>query len=94
MKTFLFSWHKTGGVMFLVLGLFGTGISFYGLKSWLPSAGFLLWWAGLTLYMTQFVIYSFRRPDPLPNCFGFREIQHAVLVAATTSHSVVVLNYL
>jgi hemolysin III len=52
------------------------------------SLAFLV--AGALLYAVGAVIYSVRRPDPLPAVFGFHEIFHLLVVVAAGCHFVVV----
>lgn len=85
--------EKLRGVLYLVLGLGGLVMS-GALAHVLSSnawAGFLV---GVALYFLQFVIYSIKKPNPVPLVFGFREIQHLILLCATTLHLVVVTTYL
>jgi hemolysin III len=37
---------------------------------------------GGVFYMAGAVIYSLKRPDPIPSVFGYHEIFHALVVAA------------
>jgi hemolysin III len=52
------------------------------------SLAFLV--VGAVLYAVGAVIYSVRRPDPLPAVFGFHEVFHLLVVAAAACHFVVV----
>jgi len=46
----------------------------------------LLWLAlGGVFYSTGAVIYAIKKPDPLPNVFGFHEIFHLFIVAGSFS---------
>jgi hemolysin III len=51
------------------------------------SLAFLV--AGSLLYAVGAVIYSVRRPDPLPAVFGFHEIFHLLVIVAAGLHFVV-----
>jgi hemolysin III len=46
--------------------------------------------AGGVLYTVGAVIYALRRPDPVPTVFGYHEIFHALVVAASVCHFVAV----
>ncbi len=46
--------------------------------------------AGGLLYTGGAVVYAVRRPDPLPRAFGYHEVFHALVVAASVCHLVVV----
>jgi len=51
----------------------------------MPSQG-LLWLAlGGVFYSTGAVIYAIKKPDPLPNVFGFHEIFHLFIMAGSFS---------
>jgi hemolysin III len=45
---------------------------------------------GGALYTVGAVIYSLRRPDPLPTVFGFHELFHVLVIAAATTQYVAV----
>ncbi|MBI5644554.1 hypothetical protein HY970_00480 [Candidatus Kaiserbacteria bacterium] len=77
------SWALFAGIGLLVSGS--------ELSEWLPPEGLTAFWIGVCCYAAQQVVYSIGRPDPLPGVFGFRESQHAFLLAATTTHSAVAL---
>jgi len=94
LKLFFISRQTLGGIVFLIMGLVGTLVSFNGLRVWLPTPAFACFWLGLMLYLLQFAIYAGKKPDLWPEHFGFRELQHVLLLWATTLHSVVVLRYL
>ncbi len=49
----------------------------------------MLFTGGL-FYTVGAAIYALRRPDPLPEVFGFHEIFHLLVIAAAVSHFVVV----
>jgi hemolysin III len=51
----------------------------------MPSQG-LLWLAlGGVFYSVGAVIYAIKKPDPLPNVFGFHEIFHLFIMAGSFS---------
>jgi hemolysin III len=45
---------------------------------------------GGVLYTAGGVIYARRRPDPLPDVFGYHELFHALTIAAAASHYAVI----
>jgi hemolysin III len=45
---------------------------------------------GGVLYTVGAVIYARRRPDPLPDVFGYHEVFHALTVAGAASHYAVI----
>ncbi len=81
--------EKLRGILFLVLGLGGLGMTGVAphMLSVLGWTGFIV---GVALYFLQFVIYSRKKPNPVPEVFGFREVQHLILLAATTLHLVTI----
>jgi len=90
-----------GGASKLVIGLMyvaftGTGlvVSFYELQAWLQPGPLFAFWTGALLYAAQHIAYSIRWPNPLPELFGYRDVQHVLLVAATTTHAFIALEYL
>ena len=54
---------------------------------WLPV---ILIAAGGALYSAGAVVYGRRRPDPLPQVFGYHEVFHACTIAAAALHYAVV----
>ena len=42
---------------------------------------------GGIVYTVGAIIYAVRRPDPWPTIFGYHEIFHALIIAATNCHS-------
>jgi predicted membrane channel-forming protein YqfA (hemolysin III family) len=94
LKLLRMQWQVAGGAAFLLLGLYPITWSFWEVQSWLPPQGLWCFWAGLALYVLQQAVYAFRYPNPLPGLFGFREVQHSILLVATTTHAWVVVKYL
>lgn len=87
-------WRAVGGAAFLLLGAYPVLTSVFELQEWLPAAGLFCFWAGIVLYALQHAVYASKWPDLLPQRFGFREVQHSILLVATTAHSWTVLAYL
>jgi hemolysin III len=54
---------------------------------WVPTA---LIGLGGVLYTVGAVIYARRRPDPLPDVFGYHEVFHALTIAGAASHYAVI----
>jgi hemolysin III len=42
--------------------------------------------AGGVLYTAGAIIFALRRPNPVPSVFGYHEIWHAMVVAASVCH--------
>lgn len=56
----------------------------------LGGLGFALLVAGGAFYTAGAVVYALRRPDPLPEVFGYHEVFHACTVIGGTLHFVVI----
>jgi hemolysin III len=56
----------------------------------LGATSLLLLGVGGLLYTGGAVIYALRRPDPFPRVFGYHEIFHALVIAASICHFVVI----
>jgi len=48
---------------------------------------------GGVLYSAGAAIYALRRPDPVPEVFGYHEVFHALVIAAAVAHYAVVAFY-
>jgi len=59
----------------------------------LGGAGFGLLAAGGGFYTMGAVIYSLRRPNPVPGVFGYHEVFHACTVVGAALHFVVIVHY-
>jgi hemolysin III len=53
-------------------------------------AAFVLMLTGGALYTVGAVVYGLRRPDPLPQVFGFHEVFHLCTVVAAICHYIAV----
>lgn len=61
----------------------------------LTSIGFLSWIGiGGAAYTIGAVIYGFKKPDPIPEVFGFHEIWHLFVMAGTFSHFWAIYDYI
>lgn len=80
----------TAAVLYL-----GTGwVGILAAPVFLPVLGTLraiLLVAGGVLYTTGLAVLALRRPDPVPHVFGYHEVWHAMVVAASLCHYAVVL---
>jgi hemolysin III len=59
----------------------------------LPWQGSGLIFLGGVLYTAGAVVYATRRPDPFPHWFGFHEVFHVLVVAASTVHYLAIWRY-
>ncbi|HEY5250765.1 MAG TPA: hemolysin III family protein [Acidimicrobiales bacterium] len=59
----------------------------------LGGAGFGLLAAGGGFYTVGAIIYSLRKPNPVPGVFGYHEVFHACTVVGAALHFVVVVHY-
>jgi hemolysin III len=59
----------------------------------LPWQGNGLILLGGALYTVGAVVYGTRRPNPLPGWFGFHEVFHVLVVAASTAHYLAIWRY-
>lgn len=81
--------HWLSVVLYLVVGW--TVIPFVP-QLWevLGPPGLLLLFAGGVLYSVGSVVFAMKRPDPLPQVFGFHEVFHALVVVASVCHFIAV----
>ena len=56
----------------------------------LGQTGVALMLGGGVLYTVGAAIYAVRKPDPLPQVFGYHEVFHALVIAAAACHFVMV----
>jgi hemolysin III len=52
-----------------------------------PAAANVLLVVGGVLYSVGALVFATRRPDPVPDVFGFHEVFHALTVAAAACHA-------
>ena len=84
------TWLSVG--IYVVMGWLG----FLGLAQLvqalpLTALGWLL--GGGVLYTTGAIVYATRRPDFFPGVFGFHEVWHLFVTAASAAHYVFILGY-
>lgn len=76
-------WVTTG--LYLLTGWVGV-VALYPLARALPAIGLFWLFAGGVTYSVGAVIYARKRPDPFPGRFGFHEIWHLFVLAASACH--------
>jgi len=81
------------GILYATLTALGLLLSLL-YPAMLPLRGWVDFIAGITMYGAQQLILAIESPDPAPKVFGYREVQHCVLLAASTTHLYVVAKYL
>ncbi|MBW3604332.1 MAG: hemolysin III family protein [Actinobacteria bacterium] len=59
----------------------------------LPWQGNGLILLGGALYTIGAIVYGMRRPNPIPDWFGFHEVFHVLVVAASTAHYLAIWRY-
>ena len=77
------------GSVFIGLGAVA-GLSLPGIWHHAGVVASALLLAGGLLYIAGAVSYHRRRPDPVPNVFGYHEVFHAYVCAAATCHFIAV----
>jgi hemolysin III len=70
-------------IIFAIYPLY-KNLSIYGLI-WLVIGGLF--------YTVGAMIYAIKKPDPIPNIFGFHEIWHIFVILGTTSHYIAIYFY-
>ncbi len=78
--------------IYLVMGWLCV-VAIYPLTQALPPGALAWLFAGGALYSVGAVIYARKRPDPLPGVFGFHEIWHLFVMAASFSHWWMMMRY-
>jgi hemolysin III len=82
-------WHRIGFALYLVLGwLAVVALPRFAEALSGPQLGLLL--TGGLLYTVGAVVLATRRPDPRPEVFGYHEVWHTFVVAASSCHFVLV----
>ncbi len=76
----------------LYCGLGWLGITHYDeVRASLAAGSLILLLSGGLLYTAGAIIYARKRPDPRPSVFGYHEVFHALVIAASICHFTVVL---
>ncbi len=83
-------WHGVGFTLYLVLGWLAV-VALPQLVRALSGAELGLLLTGGLFYTVGAVILASRRPDPRPAVFGYHEVWHTLVVAASSCHFVLVL---
>lgn len=68
-------------------------VPFVRIMQALPWQGAGLIVLGGLLYTVGAIVYATRRPDPIPGWFGFHEVFHVLVVAASTAHYLAIWRY-
>lgn len=90
-KIALLDWDKIGSALYLSVGGFGVTVSIDEFLHGLPAHISFGFWTGAILYLVQFAVYFFEWPEVRKDLFGYRELQHSILLMATTTHMLVAL---
>ncbi len=73
--------------MILYLALGWLAVAYLGeVRAGVGVGGLVLLGLGGVLYTAGAIIYALRRPDPRPAVFGYHEIFHALVIAASVCH--------
>lgn len=83
-------WVRTGG--YLALGWLMV-VPMIRIAGALPLAGTALIVAGGALYTIGGVVYALQRPNPAPAWFGFHEVFHLLVIAASVCHYLAILHF-
>lgn len=83
-------WVGTAG--YIAVGWM-TVVPFAKIVNALPWEGAGLIVLGGLLYTIGGIVYATRRPDPFPRFFGYHELFHVLVVAASTAHYIAIWRY-
>lgn len=83
-------WLATAG--FIAIGWLSV-VPLVKMMTALPWEGLGLIALGGLLYTLGAVVYAKRRPDPFPRWFGYHEVFHLLVVAASTAHFIAIWQY-
>lgn len=81
-----------GTLGFIAVGWLGV-VPFTRIALALPAEGTGLIIAGGMLYTLGAVVYARQRPDPMPTWFGYHEVFHLLVVAASVCHYLAIWRY-
>jgi hemolysin III len=74
--------QRVGGLLYLLVGCLAVVAAPDGLRALDPAEITLLAATG-SCYAVGCVVLFSRRPDPIPNCFGYHEVWHSAVVLAS-----------
>jgi hemolysin III len=80
----------TSAILYMGLGWLAM-IALPKLLVGMTTAEAVLMIAGGLLYTAGAIVFASKRPDPLPETFGYHEIWHAFIVAAATCHYAMIM---
>jgi hemolysin III len=83
-------WHRLGFALYIVLGWLAV-VALPRLVDALTGPQLALLVTGGLLYTVGAVTLASRRPDPRPEVFGYHEVWHTFVVAASSCHFALVL---
>jgi hemolysin III len=84
-------WLST--ILYLMMGWICV-LAIYPMTQTIPTGG-IVWLAiGGIMYSIGAVIYALKKPNPIPNVFGFHEIWHLFVLAGTFSHFITIYVYI
>ena len=83
-------WHRVGFALYLVLGWLAV-VALPRLVVALSGLELALLVTGGVLYTIGAVILAAKRPDPRPEVFGYHEVWHTLVVAASACHFALVM---
>ncbi len=83
-------WVRTAG--YLAIGWLMI-VPLWKVAASLPLAGTALIVLGGVLYTVGGVVYAMERPNPAPRWFGFHEVFHLLVIAASVCHYTAILRY-
>ena len=86
------TYGKLRGALYLVLGFGGLAMSLMN-PHMLPFAAWVGFLSGIGMYFLQFLVFVFEKPNPSPSWFGYRELQHLILLGASGLHLVTAVIY-
>ncbi len=81
-----------GPASYLAIGWLSV-VPFVRIVQALPWQGSGLIALGGVLYTVGAIVYATRRPDPFPRWFGYHEVFHLFVVAASTAHYLAIWRY-
>lgn len=83
-------WVRTAG--YISLGWL-MAVPMFQIAAALPVRGIALILLGGLLYTIGGVVYATEKPDPAPAWFGFHEVFHLLVVAASVCHYIAIMRY-